>query len=120
MLYREGGAEALRPKPKGRPKDAGIVQSMSRKGSCIDSGATEQVFGRMKDGFFQGRERPGFESLKVDLGACAAHWNTRRHQVMQLNDERRGFLCRLRIESRRLRNASCGLNDCYSRPVICS
>lgn len=32
-----------------RLKDAGIVQSMSRKGNCIDNGATEQVFGHIKD-----------------------------------------------------------------------
>ena len=29
--------------------DNGFTQSMSRKGSCIDNGATEQVFGHIKD-----------------------------------------------------------------------
>ena len=33
----------------------GIVQSMSRKGNCIDNGATEQVFGHIKDEFFRGQ-----------------------------------------------------------------
>ena len=33
----------------GRLEEAGIVQSMSRKGNCIDNGATEQVFGHLKD-----------------------------------------------------------------------
>ena len=33
----------------GRLEEAGIVQSMSRKGNCIDNGATEQVSGHMKD-----------------------------------------------------------------------
>ena len=32
-----------------RLEEAGIVQSMSRKGNCIDNGATEQVFGHIKD-----------------------------------------------------------------------
>ena len=32
-----------------RLRDAGIIQGMSRKGNCIDNGATEQVFGHMKD-----------------------------------------------------------------------
>ncbi len=32
--------------------DNGFVQSMSRKGNCIDNGATEQVFGHIKDEFF--------------------------------------------------------------------
>ena len=33
----------------GRLREAKITQSMSRKGNCIDNGATEQVFGHMKD-----------------------------------------------------------------------
>ena len=65
----------------GRLRDAGIVRSMSRKGNCIDNGATEQVFGHMKDELFRGRTWPDFESFKADLDACVAHWNTRRRQV---------------------------------------
>ncbi len=34
----------------------GFTQSMSRKGNCIDNGATEQVFGHLKDEFFRGRD----------------------------------------------------------------
>ena len=64
-----------------RLRDAGIVQSMSRKGNCIDNGATEQVFGHMKDEFFRGRTWPDFESFKADLDAYVVHWNTRRRQV---------------------------------------
>ena len=65
----------------GRLRDAGIVQSMSRKGNCIDNGATEQVFGHMKDEFFAGQEWPSFEAFKRDLDANVIHWNTRRRQV---------------------------------------
>ena len=65
----------------GRLRGAGIVQSMSRKGNCIDNGATEQVFGHIKDEFFRGRTWPDFESFEADLDAYVAHWNTRRRQV---------------------------------------
>ena len=65
----------------GRLRDTVIVQSMSRKGNCIDNGAIEQVFGHMKDEFFRGRTWPDFESFKADLDAYVAHWNTRRRQV---------------------------------------
>ena len=64
-----------------RLKDAGVIQSMSRKGNCIDNGATEQVFGHMKDEFFRGRTWPNFESFKADLDAYVMYWNTQRHQV---------------------------------------
>ena len=62
-------------------EEAGIVQSMSRKGNCIDNGATEQVFGHIKDEFFRGRRWPSFEEFKRDLDAYVIHWNTRRRQV---------------------------------------
>lgn len=66
---------------RGRLEGAGIVQSMSRKGNCIDNGATEQVFGHMKYEFFRGRTWADFESFKADLDAYVVHWNTRRRQV---------------------------------------
>lgn len=64
-----------------RLEGAGVVQSMSRKGNCVDNGATEQVFGHLKDEFFRGRQWPGFDEFKRDLDAYVVHWNTRRRQV---------------------------------------
>ena len=59
----------------------GFVQSMSRKGNCIDNGATEQVFGHLKDEFFRGRDWDTFEEFKRDLEAYIRHWNHVRRQV---------------------------------------
>ncbi len=59
----------------------GFTQSMSRKGNCIDNGATEQVFGHIKDEFFRGRDWDGFETFKADLEAYIRHWNHARRQV---------------------------------------
>ena len=64
-----------------RLEEAGVVQSMSRKGNCIDNGATEQVFGHIKDEFFRGRKWLCFEDFKKDLDEYIIHWNTRRRQV---------------------------------------
>ena len=61
--------------------DNGFIQSMSRKGNCIDNGATEQVFGHLKDEFFRGQDWQTFESFKADLEAYITHWNTVRRQV---------------------------------------
>ena len=59
----------------------GIAQSMSRKGNCIDNGATEQVFGHIKDEFLRGRDWDTFEEFKADLEAYIHHWNHVRRQV---------------------------------------
>jgi transposase InsO family protein len=59
----------------------GFTQSMSRKGNCIDNGATEQVFGHMKDEFFRGRDWDDFETFKADLEAYIRHWNHVRRQA---------------------------------------
>lgn len=62
-------------------REAGVVQSMSRKGSCLDNGATEKLFGHMKDEFFRGQSFESFEELKEKLEEYIVHWNTRRRQV---------------------------------------
>ena len=62
------------------PRAAGIVQSMSRKGNCLDNACTEGPFGHMKDELFRGRDRDDFESFKEDLEAHIARRNTRRRR----------------------------------------
>ncbi len=62
-------------------EEAGIVQSMSRKGNCIDNAPTEQVFGHN-----QGRVLPRAELTRAsrsqgEARAYIVHWNTRRRQV---------------------------------------
>lgn len=64
-----------------RLREAGVVQSMSRKGKCIDNAATEQLFGHMKDEFFRNQKFESFEEFKEKLEAYIVHWNTRRRQV---------------------------------------
>ena len=64
----------------GRLREAGFVQSMSRKGNCLDNACTESLFGHIKDEFFRGDDWEDFESFKRDLEAYIVHWNTRRRQ----------------------------------------
>lgn len=54
---------------------------MSRKGNCIDNGATEQVFGHLKDESCRGRDWETFEKSRADLEAYIHHWNHVRRQV---------------------------------------
>ena len=65
-----------------RLEEHGVAQSMSRKGNCIDSGATEQVFGHIKDEFFRGQKWDTFEEFKDALDEYAVRWNTRRWMSM--------------------------------------
>ncbi|MDY4534627.1 IS3 family transposase [Tractidigestivibacter sp.] len=58
-----------------------ITQSMSRKGSCIDNGATEQVFGHLKDELCRGGDWETFEESRADLEAYIRHWNHVRCQA---------------------------------------
>lgn len=81
ILHSDMGWQYQQPGWCERLKEAGMIQSMSRKGNCIDNGATEQVFGHMKDEFFKGVEWASFEDFKRDLDAYVVHWNTRRRQV---------------------------------------
>ena len=81
IMQMDMGWQYQHPAFAGRLRRMGIVQSMSRKGNCIDNGASEQVFGHIKDEFFRGRDWGDFESFKADLEAYIVHWNTRRRQV---------------------------------------
>ena len=81
ILHSDMGRQYQHEAWTGRLRKAKITQSMSRKGNCVDNGATEQVFGHIKDEFFRGRSWADFESFKSDLDAYVVHWNTMRRQV---------------------------------------
>ena len=81
VLHSDMGWQYQQAAWSGRLRERGVVQSMSRKGNCLDNGATEQVFGHMKDEFFRGGTWGCFEDFKRDLDAYIVHWNTRRRQV---------------------------------------
>lgn len=60
--------------------ETGFTQSISRRGDCLDSGATGQVFGHLKDEFFRECDWGTFEGAKTDLGAHIHHCNHARRQ----------------------------------------
>lgn len=62
-------------------KQNGIVQSMSRKGNCLDNAATEQVFGHLKDEFFRGQLWKRYEDFEKDLNNYVIYWNNQRRQL---------------------------------------
>lgn len=62
-------------------KHNGIIQSMSRKGNCLDNAATEQVFGHLKDEFFRGQKWDSYEAFERDLNDYVYYWNNQRRQI---------------------------------------
>lgn len=63
-----------------RLKEKGIVQSMSRKGNCIDNCIMETFFGTLKREMFYGHEREfqTFEQLKQAIAEYIDYYNNKR------------------------------------------
>ena len=65
VLRGDMGWRCHHPRRTERLKAAEITQGMPGKGNCIDNGAAERVFGRIKEEFFGGRTWPDLESSKA-------------------------------------------------------
>lgn len=63
-------------------KEHGIIQSMSRKGNCIDNCIMETFFGRMKNEMFYGYEKDykTFEEFSKVVAEYIDYYNNRRIQ----------------------------------------
>lgn len=60
--------------------DKGVIQSMSRKGNCLDNSPMENFFGRMKNEMFYGNEYEfkSLDELKIAMEAYIEYYNTQR------------------------------------------
>lgn len=56
----------------------GVVQSMSRKGTCYDNSVMENFFGIMKSEFLYMREFESIEHSKIELEKYINYYNTKR------------------------------------------
>ena len=59
-------------------KEHNIVQSMSRKGNCMDNGAMECFFGRLKVEMFYGEKFASVEDFIQKLHEYIYYWNNER------------------------------------------
>lgn len=62
-------------------KENGVVQSMSRKGNCLDNSAMESFFGRLKTECYFGKRFETFEQLEQTIHAYIHYYNHERIQV---------------------------------------
>ena len=59
-------------------KEHNIIQSMSRKGNCMDNGAMECFFGRLKVEMFYGEKFGSVEEFIQKLHEYISYWNNKR------------------------------------------
>ena len=64
-------------------QDKGILQSMSRKGNCLDNSVMENFFGKMKNEMFYGHEYEfeSLEHLKREMEEYITYYNEKRIKV---------------------------------------
>ncbi|MCV5712488.1 IS3 family transposase, partial [Escherichia coli] len=58
--------------------DRGLVQSMSRKGNCLDNAAMENFFGHLKEEMYYRRDYRSVEELENAVNEYITYWNQKR------------------------------------------
>jgi putative transposase len=79
MLHSDQGVHYTHPTYQRILKQSGVVQSMSRKGNCIDNASTESFFGHMKDELDISRCRT-FREVQIVVSAYMSYHNLERRQ----------------------------------------
>lgn len=59
-------------------KERGLIQSMSRKGNCLDNAVMENWFGILKTEFFHGKRFKDLQAFKQELKAYIDYYNHQR------------------------------------------
>ena len=62
-------------------KENGIIQSMSRKGNCLDNAVMENFFGLLKSELFYFEKFKSIEDFREKLDEYIDYYNTRRIKV---------------------------------------
>lgn len=79
MIHSDQGFHYTNPEYIKNVKALKMIQSMSRKGSCIDNAPVESFFGHLKDDMDYGRART-FEELKEMIKNYMHYYNHKRYQ----------------------------------------
>ena len=79
MIHSDQGFHYTNPLYAERIRELGMVQSMSRKGNCIDNAPIESFFGHLKDEVDY-RSATTFEELYAMIEEYMRYYNHERHQ----------------------------------------
>lgn len=80
ILHSDQGWQYQMKQYQSRLEENGIIQSMSRKGTCLDNAMTENFFGRLKVEMFYGHEQEfdTYEKLKQAIEEYIVWYNSER------------------------------------------
>ena len=83
IFHSDQGWQYQMPQYHSTLKDKGIIQSMSRKGNCLDNSPMENFFGRMKNEMFYDHEYEftSIEHLIQEIENYIYYYNNERIQV---------------------------------------
>lgn len=79
LMHSDQGFHYTSPRFTGEVRKMGMIQSMSRKGTCIDNAPIESFFGHMKDELDY-RDCRTLEQLRVRIDAYMRYYNYERKQ----------------------------------------
>ncbi|WP_425929056.1 IS3 family transposase [Pseudomonas sp. NyZ201] len=78
MLHSDQGWHYRYPDYRQRLKEAGLEQSMSRKGNCLDNAAMESFFGTLKSEYFYREKFESIEQLRAGIDDYIRYYNHER------------------------------------------
>lgn len=78
ILHSDQGWHYQTPKYVRTLKEKGIIQSMSRKGNCLDNAMIENFFGILKSEMYYGHKFESIETLKKELEEYIEYYNNKR------------------------------------------
>ena len=81
MLLSDQGWQYQHKKYQEALEKHGIIQSMSRKGNCLDNSVMENFFGLMKSELLYANEYKSMEHFKKDLKEYIEWYNNKRIKV---------------------------------------
>lgn len=78
MLHSDQGWHYRYPDYRQRLKEAGLEQSMSRKGNCLDNAAMESFFGTLKSEYFYREKFESVDQLCAGIDEYIRYYNCER------------------------------------------
>lgn len=79
MIHSDQGVHYTHPEYQKRVKKMGLLQSMSRRGNCLDNAPMESFFGHLKDEVDY-KQASSIKELKYLIDEYMDHYNTTRKQ----------------------------------------